>query len=106
MLKDEFCTPEGSRCVILRGAPGGLGFEARGGEVGDDGWPLRLVWQHSLKSVLYRSYHPPLLDVALIEGLLIAAGIGKVLGVGGSKIVGTREVLLGTHIQVVVLGGM
>lgn len=46
-----------------------------------------------------------LLDAALIKRLLIAARVGKVLSVGCGKIVGVGEVLLGAHIEVVVLGG-
>ena len=46
-----------------------------------------------------------LLDAALIKRLLIATRVGKVLSVGCGKIVGVGEVLLGAHIEVVVLGG-
>ena len=35
MLKDEFCTPEPSRCIILRGAFCGLAFVSTQGDTAD-----------------------------------------------------------------------
>ena len=35
MLKDEFCTPEPARCVILRGAFCGLAFVSTQGDAAD-----------------------------------------------------------------------
>ena len=48
-------------------------------------------------------YVQHLLDAALIECLAVLGGILQMLGVGTCKIVGTTEVLLGTHIEVVVM---
>ena len=35
MLKDEFCTPEPARCIILRGAFDGLAFVSTQGDTAD-----------------------------------------------------------------------
>ena len=35
MLKDEFCTPEPARCIILRGAFDGLAFVSTQGDAAD-----------------------------------------------------------------------
>ena len=35
MLKDEFCTPEPARCIILRGAFCGLAFVSTQGDAAD-----------------------------------------------------------------------
>ena len=35
MLKDDFCTPEPARCIILRGAFDGLAFVSTQGDTAD-----------------------------------------------------------------------
>ncbi len=53
-----------------------------------------------------KKVHPPffLLNPPFVEGLLIAACIGIVLGEGGGEVVGAGEVFLGAHVEVVVAG--
>lgn len=46
-----------------------------------------------------RSY---LMDVAAVEGLLVAAGVGEVGGVVGGEVVAAGEVFFGAHIYVAV----
>ena len=44
------------------------------------------------------------IDFSLIQRLLVTAGIGVVLGQRGGEVVRTREILLGTHVEIMVTG--